>query len=98
MNPTMSLAQRERKYEPCPQSWKIIKIRTKKPPAKIASGTTSHHDTASARYIKYQSSAYGTNVLTICQMARGNDGCWYSATTAFHAATLLPLSFKSDIF
>src|ERR1043165_5679103 len=30
-------------------------------------------------------------------MARGRDGSWYFATIAFHAATLFPFSFKSDI-
>src|SRR4051794_17078758 len=76
-----------------------MKMRTTKPPAKTASGATSHHETGSARYIKYHNNPYGTMVLTICQTARASDGSWYSATIAFHRATSLSCSswFKSAI-
>src|SRR5687767_13296421 len=85
-NPTMSFAARDLKYDRCPQSWKMMKTRTRNAPASRASGTTSHHETARLRYIKYQSSAYGPRVLTICQSARASEGCWYFATTSFQTA------------
>ena len=74
MKPVMSLASRDLKKEPWPQSWKMMKVRTSKPPARIASGSVSHHDTATLRYIKYQTSAYDPNELTICQLARHVEG------------------------
>ena len=36
----------------------------------IASGTTSHQETGRLKYIRYQSSAIGTRVSTICHNAR----------------------------
>ena len=41
MNPTMSLAVLERKNEPWPQSWKMMKIRTMKPAASTCTGSAS---------------------------------------------------------
>ena len=38
MLPTTALAVADLKNEPCPQSWKIMKILTRKPAARIASG------------------------------------------------------------
>src|ERR1017187_5608336 len=64
----------------------MMNTRTRNPPARIASGTTSHHDTGRQRCIRYQSAPYGTTVLMICHNARPSEGFWYSATIAFHAA------------
>src|ERR1043166_7359907 len=64
----------------------MMKMRTRNAPARIASGTTSHHEIARLRYIRYQSAAYGTRVFVICQSARGVEGCWNLATICLHAA------------
>src|SRR4051812_37039276 len=64
-----------------------MKMRTTNPAATMASGTTSHQEIPTLRYIRYQRSAYGTIVFTICQIARPSDGCWYFATIAFQIAT-----------
>lgn len=63
-----------------------MNARTRNPPAKTASGTTSHHDTARLRYMRYQTSARGPRVLTICQIARHVEGVWYCSTISFQAA------------
>jgi hypothetical protein len=55
MNPTMSLAQRDLKNEPCPQSWKMMKTRTSSAPARIATGIVSHREVCSNTYMAYQS-------------------------------------------
>src|SRR5580765_980290 len=86
MNPTTSLATRDLKNDPWPQSWKMIKIRTRKAPASIASGSVSHHETDRLKYMPYQRSAKGTRVFTICQTARHVDGSWYCLTISFHTA------------
>src|SRR5881628_3803499 len=86
MNPVMSLAFRDLKNEPCPQSWKMMKTRTRNAPARIASGAVIHQDTARVWYIRYQSSAKGQSVLTSCQRARPVDGFWYLATIFFQSA------------
>src|SRR6266536_56098 len=91
MNPTTSLAPRDLKNEPCPQSWKMIKIRTKNAPAKAASGIVNQYDTERLRYIRYQSRPYGTMVFTICQRARPREGCWYLATISFQGAVSVAL-------
>ena len=41
MKPTISLARREAKYEPCVQSWKMMKMRTRKPLARMTNGSAS---------------------------------------------------------
>ena len=70
-----------------------MKIRTRNAPARIASGGMSHHEIVRLRYIKYQSRPYGTSVFTICQTARGVEGCWYFATISFQTAV-----FDCDFF
>ena len=66
----MSFARRELKYEPCAQSWKMMKMRTSNAPDRTANGTVSHSDTSSAQYIAYHKSAYGARVFVSCQSAR----------------------------
>src|SRR5258708_4232737 len=63
-----------------------MKIRTRKAPARTASGGISHHEIVRLRYMRYQSSADGTSVFTICQTAREVEGCWYLATISFQTA------------
>src|SRR5712671_1270294 len=63
-----------------------MNTRTRNPPAKIASGTTSHQDTGRHRYIRYHSSPSGMSVLMICHEARHTEGFWYLSTISFHAA------------
>src|SRR5687767_9048863 len=75
----------------------MMKMRTTRPPARMARGVTIHQETGSARYMKYHSAMNGPKVFTICQMARGREGSWNFATICFHAATFFPPSFKSDI-
>src|SRR5258707_1372926 len=86
MKPTTSLAARDLKNEPCPQSWKMMNTRTRNAPARIGSGSVIQYDTAVLRNIKYQSSAYGPRVLMICKSARHVEGFWYCATISFQAA------------
>src|SRR5213594_1889457 len=64
----------------------MINTRTRNAPARIASGTVIHHDTFRVWYMRNQSSAEGTSVLTICQDALAADGCWYWTTILFHSA------------
>src|ERR1700734_2523816 len=64
----------------------MMNMRISSAPANTASGTVSHHDTATLRCIRYQSSAYGTKVLSNCHTARQVDGCWYFSITSFHGA------------
>src|SRR5260221_10059908 len=64
----------------------MMKIRTRNAPAMTASGMMSHHDTDRLRYRRYQRSANGPSVLTICQMALGVEGCWYCFTIVFQSA------------
>src|SRR5438445_11992684 len=64
-----------------------MKIRTRNAPARIPSGISNHHEIVRLRYIRYQSSAYGTSVLINCQTARGVEGSWYLDTICFQAAT-----------
>src|SRR5262245_22247724 len=90
MNPTMEFADRELKKEPCPQSWKMMKTRTRNAPARTASGSVIHQATCTVKYIRTQRSEYGTMVLTICQRARPIEGCWNLATISFQAAMSAP--------
>src|SRR5260221_6727871 len=85
-NPTKSLAARLLKNDPCPQSWKMMNTRTRNAPASAASGSVSHNDTDTLRYIRYHRNAYGTSVLMICQSARVVEDFWYLATISFQAA------------
>src|SRR2546421_11615496 len=85
MKPTISLAFRDGRNEPCPQSWKMIKSRTRKPAARTANGAASHQESIRLRWIKYQSAAYGTSEFTNCQMPRHTAGFWYFATMSLHA-------------
>src|SRR5258708_3004772 len=64
----------------------MMKTRTRNAPAMTASGMMSHHDTDRLRYRRYQRSANGPSVLTICQMALGVEGCWYCFTIVFQSA------------
>ncbi len=56
-NPQKSLAFRDLKNEPCPQSWKMIKARTTKPAASMTSGIVSQTETFMLRYMRYQQPA-----------------------------------------
>ena len=64
----------------------MMNTRTRIPPAKIASGTTSHHDTGRHKYIRYHSNPYGMIVSTICHKARHIEVFWNLATISFQAA------------
>src|SRR5262245_66158476 len=90
MNPTMELADWDLKNEPCPQSWKMMKTRTRNAPARTASGSVIHQASCTVKYIKAQRSEYGAMVLTICQSARPIEGCWNLATISLQAATSGP--------
>ena len=61
-----------------------MNMRISSPPASTASGTVSHHETATLRCIRYHSSPYGTKVLSSCHIARQVEGCWYLSMTCFH--------------
>src|SRR5689334_4144817 len=63
----------------------MMNARTRNAPASTARGSVSHQDTARLRYRRYQSAAYGTSVLTICQTPRPTEGFWYRATICFQA-------------
>ena len=76
MNPTTSLARRDLKNEPCPQSWKMMKMRTRSAPAEDRQRNDPPR-TPLGWNIRYQSRPYGPNVLTICHGARAVEGCWY---------------------
>ena len=52
----------------------MMKILTRKPAARIASGNVSQKETARTRYIAYHNKAYGMKVLASCQDARQDDG------------------------
>ncbi|BBE18469.1 hypothetical protein AQPE_2631 [Aquipluma nitroreducens] len=43
--PTIRLSLCDLKYDPCPQSWKIMKSRTKKPAAKRIRKAVSQYET-----------------------------------------------------
>jgi hypothetical protein len=68
-----------------------MKIRTRSAPASTASGGSNHQDTDRLRNIRYQTSAYGKRVSTICQSARHIEGRAYLATMSFHAAFSAPV-------
>ena len=74
--PVRSLASRERKKEPCPQSWKMMKTRTSSAPARAARGSASHSETDRLRYIRYHRPASGTSVSASCTSARQVEGSW----------------------
>src|ERR1035441_6088753 len=88
MKPSASLARVDEKKEPCPQSWEMMNIRIRNPPASTASGTASHQDTFTAKYIRHHSATYGTRVSRTCHMADHQTGFWYLATMSFHAGRL----------
>src|SRR3954462_13691692 len=98
--PTASLAARDLKNEPWPQSWKMMNTRTSSAPNKIASGTTSHHEIGRLKYIRYHKAPIGISVATISHNARHVDGFWYLATTSFQASAsglpCPPAEFKSS--
>ena len=53
--PTTSLAARDLKNEPWPQSWKMMKTRTMNPADRTMTGSASQKETASRRYATYHS-------------------------------------------
>ena len=53
----MSLAFVDLKNEPCPQSWEMMKMRTRNPPARAIRGAVIHQEIARLRYIKYHRTA-----------------------------------------
>src|SRR5579863_895376 len=63
-----------------------MNTRTRRAPASTANGNTNHHEIGRQRYIRYQSTAYGTSVSIICHKARNIEDFWYLATIPFHAA------------
>jgi hypothetical protein len=82
----MSLANGDLKNEPCPQSWKMMKIRIRKQSVQHHKPKRGPVDQLKLRYIRYQITANGTKVLTNCQVARQTDGSWNLRTIAFQAA------------
>src|SRR5437870_13827833 len=63
-----------------------MKMRTMKPPIRMASGSVNHQDTERARYARTQRRGYGTSVFAICQALRATAGFWYLATIFFQAS------------
>ena len=63
----------------------MMKMRTMNPAVTMISGTISQYATDKLQYIKAQSAAYGTSVLSNCQTLRPRAGVWYLATTAFQS-------------
>src|SRR5437773_11678140 len=95
MKPIKALALRERKNEPCPQSWKMIKMRTRNPTGRTASGTASHKDTLLAKYMRYQRPTYGIIALVNCHKPGPRAGFWYLATISLQAGRFLACSVEA---
>jgi hypothetical protein len=57
--PSSPLARFERKNELCAQSWKMMKVRSRKPAAGSASASASSVETRSAKKIATSSRRYG---------------------------------------
>ena len=55
MKPTMSLALCERKKDPWPQSWKMMKVRMSRPAASPESASVNQYDTDKLKYMRYHS-------------------------------------------
>ena len=89
MKPTMSLAREDLKKEPWPQSWKIMKRRTKKRPFRAARPKVIQADQAKLRYMRYQIRAKGTRVLHNCHTAFGTEGFWKGKTSGFQVEALI---------
>src|SRR5690242_20337296 len=83
MKPRTSLALRDLKNEPWPQSCWMMKMRTRNPAARTARPMVSHQEMDRVKYIATHSSTYGPKESTICQMLRQSVGCAYLATTVF---------------
>lgn len=64
----------------------MMNDRTKNPAANTINGIVNQYDTDKLHDINHQTTAHGTSVLTICQMARARQGCWYFATMACQVA------------
>ena len=65
------------KNDPCPQSCKMMKVRTRKPAAGIASSSVPQYADRRLRYIIPHSVMYGMIVLAICPRLRGRLGRSY---------------------
>jgi hypothetical protein len=84
IDPTILLAFFDLKKEPWPQSWKMIKIRTRKPAARIHKGIIYQIDIFRTWTITIQSKIYGTNELMICQILRESFGWLYLVMISCH--------------
>ena len=80
MKPIVWLAAFDLKKEPCPQSWKIIKTRTKNRPARAAKPIVSGQDFSTVKYKITQIATKGPIELMICQTLFFREGIWYLAT------------------
>jgi hypothetical protein len=67
--PQKALARLELRNDPCPASWKTMKIRIRNPAATMESARVRRYDTFSERTIRYHSKKYGMRVLANCQAA-----------------------------
>src|SRR6476620_8716603 len=78
--PRKLFARCDLKNEPCPQSWKIINARVRRPPAGNASASVIQYEYDKLTYIRVSNTKYGIKVLATCQRLRCRLGFWYFAT------------------
>jgi hypothetical protein len=76
------------KNEPCPQSWKIIKILTIKPAASTDKSKVSRYENRIVYSITPQRIIYGPTELIICHQLRIGSGELYLETISIHCAFL----------
>lgn len=89
MKPIVWLAAFDLKKEPCPQSWKIIKTRTKNRPARAAKPRVSGQDFSTVKYKSIQIATKGPIELMICHTLFLREGIWYFATIFRQLAVFL---------
>jgi len=78
--PSMSFARRERRNDPCVQSWKTMNVRSRKPAAGTTSRSDSSHDTCSASTIAAISTRYGTTDVATSTRLRASRGLAYASS------------------
>src|SRR4051794_26865845 len=80
--PIQVLARRDRMKEPCPQSWKMMYVRTANPAVGTARASTSRYETSRAKYIATESARYGTTEVARSRRLRPRCDSAYGATSA----------------
>src|SRR5689334_10640599 len=80
--PSKSLARRDLKSDPCPQSCWITKIRTTRPAARTASPNVIQYEKETLRYISAQTAMNDTNEEPAYQRLLQRSGFWNPAVAS----------------